>query len=261
MKTIRLSEEEINYNIYNALNLYNEELGEEYLCNGFNPFENNFELSEQYIIERFVNSAIKKELKEPEFIFDTTKKIKQAFLNSINNCQQALSEIESKLSAPNLPETIKQELKKLKTYLLCRIQLLNLYCKKIKKNKNVFKLYSNIQSLDWHTSEIFEESYKEQFDIQIAINAYIEFAKQHSKIYKKELENKHLIEKAKQILRNNAKQEELLNQAKQSNKEQKQETTKQTQTQKSTSKVTAKKQLTTKSKDTKTSSKQEERSL
>ena len=203
MKTKPLLEEEINYNIYNALNLYSEELGQAYITQQFNPFPNSFELTENFVIQRFVNVHTNKELNAPEFILEGITQTKESFTNSKQNCNSTLLEIEKQLANPNTPESLKEELKKLKTYLLCRIQLIDTYLKNIKKDKDTFKMYKNIQSLDWRLAEMFDETYNQQFNTQIAINAYLEFAKQSSALYKKEMANKKLIEKAKQIIKNN----------------------------------------------------------
>lgn len=208
MKKYMLSESKINYDVYNALNLYNEDLGQLYLSEQFNPFSASFELNEDFVVGRLVNSHTNKEIVEPEFVSEGAKKTEVAFKNSANNCTMLLAEIENKLQDHNLAESLKEELKQLKIYLLCRLALLNNYTKSIKKNKNTLKMYKNIQSLDWKNAELLEESYKEQFDIQIAINAYLEFAKAQSKEYKKELENKKLIAKAKEIIKNNERLEE-----------------------------------------------------
>lgn len=211
MRTKRLTENEINFNVYNALNLYSEELGEEYLNNHFNPFETGFELTEDFIIDRFVNQNNSPlELNAPEFISSSTTETKIAFENSIKNCTEMLNQIEIMLQDPNLPEKQKEELKKLKTYLLCRIQLLTAYNKKLKKDKNTFKMYQNIQGLDWKISELFDETYKQMFNVNMAISAYLNMKNAYKG--KSSLENKALREKAQAIIRaNQQKMQEMAN--------------------------------------------------
>ena len=223
MKRKRLLEDEINYNIYNALNLFCEDLGELYLEEQFNPFPPSFELNENFIVERYINSLNKKELQEPEFIQGKTKCL-ESFNNGIQNCNNAIEEIDNKLLDPTIPESLKEELKKLKLHLNCRLQLLIFYSKNLSKNKCFFKMYSNIESLDWNLIKIFEDSYSQQFNVQIAINAYLEFAKQTSETYKQELKNKQLIEKAKQIIINNTKQDQVVIQTEQAKQQTKLET-------------------------------------
>ena len=224
MKKNVLNESQINYNIYNALNLYSEELGQQYLSTEFNPFPNSFELTENFVVERFVNSSKKREILEPEFVSQGEQTTQEAFEQSISNCQAMIAEIEAKLADENLPQSLKEELKKLKTYLLCRIELLNINLKNMPKNKNTLKMYEMVEGLDWKLADMMEESYKEMFNVQIAINAFLENAKENSAAYKKELENRRLIEKAKAIISSNQKQQEA-----QSMQQQQQEQTEQTQ--------------------------------
>lgn len=208
MKKNVLKESQINYNVYNALNLYNEELGKSYIQNNFNPFYPSFELNENFVIERFLNSAKNPEIVEPAFISLGTQKTKEAFEQSANNCQSMLAEIDAKINDPNLSDSLKEELKKLKIYLLCRIELLNINIKNLRKNKNALKMYENVERLDLNLANLFKESYTQMFNIQIAINAYLENVKYTSAAYKKEMENKRLIEKAKQIIKSNQQQQE-----------------------------------------------------
>ena len=61
MKTKKLTNEEINYNVLNALNLYSEDLGNCYLNGTFNPFDYNFVLTEDFVIERIENFGKERE--------------------------------------------------------------------------------------------------------------------------------------------------------------------------------------------------------
>lgn len=193
----------INYDVYNALNLMHEDLGECYLKQGFNPMEEGFVLDENFVIERFLNAKTNLEILSPHFVNNGDKTTKQALENNQKHCEESLEQINNMLLSTEFSKAQKEELKKLKLYLLCRIELANFYLKNFKKQKNKFKLYLNINSLSWKTSELFEDAYNELFDANLAIANYLAFAKQHSKAIKKELENEKLKQEAKQIIAQN----------------------------------------------------------
>lgn len=202
MKTKRLTENQINYNIFNALNLFSEELGEDYLNGNFNPFNENFKLTEDFVIERFENQQNKPpEVVSPEFVEGGVNKTKLAFNQSITNCNLTLAEVERALNAPQTSPTAKKYLLKLKTYLLCRIQLLNINLKNLKKNKNTLKMYLNVEGLDYNTSKLFEQSYKEMLDVQTIISAYVNM--QHQQNAKINKQNQILKQMAKEIIKQN----------------------------------------------------------
>lgn len=196
-----------NFNVYNALNLIQEDLGEIYKESGFNPFGEEYILTEDFVIERFSNNKAAKEVLTPNFL-NGEKETLTAFSASANNAQEIINKLDEKINSPETPEPVKAELKKLKMYLLCRIELLNNYKKNFKKKKNDLKMYKNILAVDWKTADIFEETFKEQFDVQIAVSAFLEFAKTNSKSYQKELADQKLIQKAREIIKNNQRAQE-----------------------------------------------------
>lgn len=212
MKTKQLTENEINYNVYNALNLYSKSLGELYLNQQFNPFEENFYLNEEFVTERYTNSLKAKQLNEPEFLIAGTIQTKLAFKNSLNCCNQLLSQIEILLNDQSLSKTQKENLKKLKEYLLCRIALLNLNLESLKKNKNTLKMYLDLQGLNWNFCEVLDETYYGNLNMQVAINQmllYIEQSKQKL--------TKSLKDKAQEVIQNNLKIEQTKSTVKETN--------------------------------------------
>ena len=200
MKVKRLSENQINYNIFNALNLYNENLGELYITNQFNPFDDNFKLTEDFIIEYYTNNLQAKEINEPEFLTGGIIETKAAFENSLHNCNSLLEKVESQLNSTNISLEEKEKLKKLKQYILCRNALLNLYIKTLKKDKKTLKMYASLQGLNWKYGEILDSSYIKQIDIQIVINALMQIQA------KQENTNLQLKAKAKEIIAKNLKE-------------------------------------------------------
>lgn len=204
-KIERLTEEQIDYNVLNALNLMNEELGESYIATQFNPFDEDFKLKEDFVIERYNNACIKKEIISPDFISYGISETKKAFESSLANLTEILAVVDEKLSEYTLEESLRKKYNKLRIYILCRIQLTNIFLAKLKTEKNALKMYQDLQSLDWELSEYFNDCYDENFNTRIAISAFIELII-NSKTTRKSIEDKKLIEKAKSIIANNMKQ-------------------------------------------------------
>lgn len=194
----------INYNIYNALNLACEDLGERYLETGFNPFGDNFVLNEEYITDNLLNCKNAPEIKCPEFIEKGEKASIQAFECSLENCTALLAETESKLNSPDLTPEAKAKLQKIIIYLKMRIELLIIFTQKQKKAKNKFNQYKKLLSLNYTYGDILEDSYEESFDLHLIANRI--FATELESVQ----ENKSsVIEQAKQIIADNIKKQEL----------------------------------------------------
>ncbi len=202
MKKIQ-EEKEINYNVLNALNLMHEDLGEIYTKTSFNPFEEGFVLDEEFVIDKFLNAKQKPELETPAIVLGGEKGFNLALEHNQTNCTLALNEIENMLLDENVSPALKEELKKLKIYLLCRIELSLNYLKNAKKKKNKLELYQNICSLNYRMAQYFEGAYEETFDAHLCINAFLQFVKENSNAYKKELKDAKLKQIAQNIIKQN----------------------------------------------------------
>lgn len=77
---------DINYDVFNGLNLINEDLGQSYLDNGFNPLGDDFVLDDDFVIEQFENDKTSVEIPTPDFILQGDKATRLAFETSIENC-------------------------------------------------------------------------------------------------------------------------------------------------------------------------------
>lgn len=163
-----ISKEDINYNVYNALNLVNEELGENYIETGFNPFEEGFELDESYVNEILKSQKEAEELASPQFITDGPDAALKAFEKSMAGSVNALAQLEALLNDPRVPMATKRKIQKIIEYIKMRIQLLEIEIKKLKKkeSQNALEMYQQINALNWYYYKDFEESFlNENFDI------------------------------------------------------------------------------------------------
>ena len=192
----------INYDIYNALNLACEDLGQQYLNTGFNPFDKGFVLDEEYIADSLLNCKNCPEIKCPEFIEKGEKASNQAFSNSLENCTNLLAELESKANSPELTAEQKAKLQKLIAYLKMRIELLMIFTQKQKKQKNKFNQYKKLLALNYLFADYLEDSFNQNFDsLAIANQLYTLQINQ----VKETAHQANIIEQAKQIIANNQK--------------------------------------------------------
>ncbi|MBE7074716.1 MAG: hypothetical protein E7376_01895 [Clostridiales bacterium] len=192
-----------NYNVYNALNLYNEELGQSYIETGFNPLGENFVLGEEFITDVLKNNKDAKDFSSPEFIEKGDKATKAAFENSLAACEALLNELTGKLNSAELSPNDKAKLQKIILYLQMRIQLLKIFIAKLKKEKNKLKMYQSLLALNWSLADLMEETFNEMCNVQTLANAFV-VLEQNTNI-QAEQENAKLREQARQIIANNLK--------------------------------------------------------
>lgn len=196
--------QDINYSVFNALNLACEDLGQQYLKTGFNPFGEDFELNEEYITDALLNNKDKPECVSPAFIEKGENATKEAFTCSFNNCTALLAEMESMLNNPTLSPEQKAKLKKIVAYLKMRIELLTIYLQNFKNNKNKLNMYQNILGLNYKYADMLKDSFEQNFDIQMIANQFFQL----QKVQETYAEKASVIEQAKQIIANNLKKQE-----------------------------------------------------
>ena len=190
----------INYDVLNALNLYNEDLGQSYLQNGFNPFSADFILDENFIADILDNQKNKKELPCPNFLEQADNKVSKAFDMSLNNALNLLDSISQMLNTPNLTQKQKNYLNKILLQIKLFIELNKKYKLELKKKKNKYQLYINMLALNWQLSEEMSLIFTEQYNAQSVLNKINELS---TKVANKEIDE--IKEQAKKIIENNKK--------------------------------------------------------
>lgn len=190
----------INYDVLNALNLYNEDLGQSYLQNGFNPFPSDFILDENFISDILDNQKNKKELPCPNFLEQANNKISKAFDLSLNNALDLLDSVSQMLNTPNLTQNQKRYLNKILLQIKLFIELNKKYKLELKKKKNKYQLYINMLALNWQLSEEMSLIFTEQYNAQNVLNK-IKYLS--TKVANKEIDE--IKEQAKKIIENNKK--------------------------------------------------------
>lgn len=190
----------INYDVLNALNLYNEDLGQSYLQNGFNPFSADFILDENFISDILDNQKNKKELPCPNFLEQANNKISKSFDLSLNNALDLLDSVSQMLNTPNLTQNQKRYLNKILLQIKLFIELNKKYKLELKKKKNKYQLYINMLALNWQLSEEMSLIFTEQYNAQNVLNK-IKYLS--TKVANKEIDE--IKEQAKKIIENNKK--------------------------------------------------------
>ena len=209
-----VSIKDINLEVFNALNLYNEDLGQSYLETGFNPFNKDFVLDEQYISDVLNNEKNKKEINCPDFLEQTDSKIIKAFELSDVNTKNLIEALNKKINSSELTASQMESFKKIIVNLKMFGELNRRYKNELRKKKNKYQMFLNMLALNWQLSEELAKSFTNEFNLNNALNKIVNIEK-----IKQNSENEKLKEQAKQIIENNKKlyEQDLLNkQAKQS---------------------------------------------
>lgn len=203
-----VSIKDINLEVFNALNLYNEDLGQSYLETGFNPFNKDFVLDEQYISDVLNNEKNKKEINCPNFLEQTDSKIIKAFELSDVNTKNLIEALDKKINSSELTASQMESFKKIIVNLKMFGELNRKYKNELRKKKNKYQMFLNMLALNWQLSEELAKSFTNEFNLNNALNKIVNIEK-----IKQNSENEKLKEQAKQIIENNKKlyEQDLLN--------------------------------------------------
>ena len=194
-------ETHLNYDVYNGLNLLNEDLGQSYIMEGFNPFGDNFVLDEDFILDTLENNVEKYEISTPDFIEAGNKETIKAFELSAKNALDVIELLNEHIANPNTPEIVRKQMRKQIVYILCRNQLIKVYLKKIKDEKDTLLMYQKLSAINWQLSKTMQDLYNKQFKAKKVAEELAKIAKE-----KAETESKRHninLEKAKDILNKN----------------------------------------------------------
>lgn len=189
----------IDYNIYNALNLYSEDLGEEYLKTGKNPLGDNFILTEDFVSGALQNAKNKTEIMSPNFLEQDTSLIQKNFELSLNNASALLDALNG-LTFEKMTTQQKKMYNQLLVSLELFIALIKLYIKKLKKEKNLLSLYQNLLALNWNYSSTLASTFTNEFDLESTVATI-----KHEQETIIEKHNEEIKKQAQAIIENNIK--------------------------------------------------------
>ncbi len=155
--------------VFNALNLYNEELGNSYKNDGYNPFDDDFILTEEYTNYILENKKLNTEVFTESFLEFSNKTVSKHFQNAIENDNTILDNLTQELeNATN--EKDKKQIKKAIVFLKNRNELLKVNITKLKqKDANAIKMYIEMFGMDNELSELLKDTFNERANNQLIV--------------------------------------------------------------------------------------------
>lgn len=161
----------VNYEILNALNLASVNLGDAYLQEGFNPFEEDFSLEIPAVKEMLARQKEKENIAEPSFLECDKLEITKSFGNALKVSEKLLESLELGVTLDN-----ENNIKTAKVFLKMRNELLRQAIRKLKnKNINALALYKEIIALNPELSELLQDSFNPNIAHETAIQAFNNF--------------------------------------------------------------------------------------
>ncbi len=164
-----VSENIKSVDVFNALNLYNEELGNSYKKDGYNPFDDDFVLTEDFTNDILEAKKTSGDIFPESFLEYGNKEVKKHFENAIINDNEILDKLNKELeNATN--EKDKKQIKKAIIFLKNRNELLKVNILKLKqKDANALKMYIEMFGLDSELSELLKDTFNEKANNQIIV--------------------------------------------------------------------------------------------
>ena len=200
--------------VFNALNLYSEELGTRYEQEGYNPFGDDFVLTEDYANEILeYKSKNPNEILPDNFLEFGNKEVSKHFENALLNGDKIIEALQKQLdSAPD--EKVKKQIKKNIIFLKNRNELLKVNMAKLRqKDANALKMYIEMFGMDSELSELLKDTFNEKTNIQIIVSQMMNVAFRRSTNIKQKAQ---LLKKVQEAELNNQAQVQTENLANQS---------------------------------------------
>lgn len=158
--------QKINYDVLNTLNLMSRSLGDAYLLEGYNPFDEDYILDIENSRKLLYNLKQKEEIEMEEFLEGSNKSVLETFMLAKENTDLLLEHLS--ILAQN------KKLKNVSVLLKNRSKLLDNAINKIKSgNFVVFELYKEIEGLDMEYREYLKRTYYKDFDLKVTIQNFI----------------------------------------------------------------------------------------
>ena len=199
--------------VFNALSLYNEELGTRYEQEGYNPFGEDFVLTPE-----FANDILENKSKDPNEIMSEyflefgNKQVSKHFENALSNGQKLVSAMQEQLNnAPD--EKVKKQIKKNIIFLKNRNELLKVNIAKLKqKDANAIKMYLEMYGMDSELSELLKDTFNEKANTQMIVSQMMNIAFKRSTNIKQKAQVLKKVQEAQANNQAQAQTENLANQ-------------------------------------------------
>mgnify|MGYP001625104123 FL=1 len=177
--------------VFNALSLCDENLGKLYEDQGYNPYKENFVLTEEYANEILKNKKNALEISE-NFLEYSNKEVSKHFTMALENTQDIISALMDELSKTS-DEKVKGQIEKTIVTLKNRNELLKLNIGKLKqKDANALRMYQELFGIDSELSELLRDTFNEKANAQIVLMQLMSLIRARASV---------VYTKAKQLLR------------------------------------------------------------
>jgi hypothetical protein len=162
----------VNYDVLNSLNLMSRSLGDAYLLEGYNPFDEDYVLDLENSRKLITNLKQKENIEAEEFLENSDLNILENFQTAKQNAEALLAELST------LPQN--KKVKGLKVFLKNRSKLLSAAIEKMQNGDlSAFELYREIEGLDVEYSKLLRRSYYKDFDLKVTIQNFMNLLNLH----------------------------------------------------------------------------------
>ena len=173
--------------VFNALNLFNEELGALYETQGYNPFGEDFELTEEFAQEVLQEKKLKHEVFPENFLEYGNKEVAKHFNSALENNNDLIAKFKDELEKCTDPK-VKKQMQKMLVTLKNRSELLKLNIQKLKqKDPNALKMYMEMFGLDSELSELLKDGFTEKVNNNIVIQKMLDMCRVRSNIIRQKI--------------------------------------------------------------------------
>ncbi len=155
--------------IFNALSLADESLGKLYVEQGYNPYGENFVLTEEYAGEILHNKVDASEKTSQSFLEQSNSEISKNFTTALENCDDLVTALENEQFVAR-DSKLKEQIGKTIVSLKNRSELLKLDITKLKqKDANAIKMYIELYGMDGELGELLKDTFTEKANMQALI--------------------------------------------------------------------------------------------
>ena len=171
-KKVEVAPKEKSFDIFNALNLINENLGKAYEEKGYNPFGEQFSLDVDYARNLIEKAKSRKSLDVEPFLENGNRAVSQSFKLAIENAENLKTDILNEMESAE--PVMKDKLSEIVLYLNNRIELLSRAVEELKSGEaNSLALYEDVYNIDSVYGEILKESFLKNFNKTVAIENFL----------------------------------------------------------------------------------------